>query len=218
VSLSGSEAGHRSRLLKALGAFLGLSVIAGVLVGALVAPAAIASTTLTKSGIESFNSLPDYLKIEAPDQYTTFYATQGGQPVKIAQFYFQNRIDVPWDQVSQSVKDAAVATEDPRFYSEGGIDVLGILRGAASTVSGNGTQGGSSITQQYVKNVLVQRCEANYPVDATATAKVRRRSRRSCRSAIRMPRASRFPARSRRSATRRASRSSTRSSRSCSAT
>jgi membrane peptidoglycan carboxypeptidase len=150
-----------------------MSVIAGVLVGVLVAPAAIASTTLTKSGIESFNSLPDYLKIEAPDQYTTFYATQGGQPVKIAQFYFQNRIDVPWDQVSQSVKDAAVATEDPRFYTEGGVDVLGILRGAASTVSGNGTQGGSSITQQYVKNVLVQRCEANYPVDATATTKVK---------------------------------------------
>jgi len=160
-----------------VGGFLGLSVIAGVLVGVLVAPAAIASTTLTKSGIESFNSLPDYLKIEAPDQYTTFYATQGGQPVKIAQFYFQNRIDVPWDQVSQSVKDAAVATEDPRFYSEGGIDVLGILRGAASTVSGNGMQGGSSITQQYVKNVLVQRCEANYPVDSNANAKTQAKQR-----------------------------------------
>jgi len=173
VSLSGSEPGRRSKLLKALSAFLGMSVIAGVLVGILVAPAAIAGTTVTKSGIESFNSLPDYLKIEAPDQYTTFYATQGGQPVKIAQFYYQNRIDVKWDQVSQSVKDAAVATEDPRFYTEGGVDVLGILRGAASTVSGNGTQGGSSITQQYVKNVLVQRCEADYPVDANAPDKTR---------------------------------------------
>ena len=150
-----------------------MSAIAGVLVGVLVAPAAIAGTTVTKSGIESFNALPDYLKIEAPDQYTSFYATQNNQPVKIAQFYFQNRIDVPWDQVSQSVKDAAVATEDPRFYSEGGVDVLGILRGAASTVSGGGTQGGSSITQQYVKNVLVQRCEADYPVDVNASKKVR---------------------------------------------
>ena len=150
-----------------------MSVIAGVLVGVLVAPAAIAGTTVTKSGIDSFNSLPDYLKIEAPDQYTSFYATQGGKQVKIAQFYYQNRVDVAWDEVSQSVKDAAVATEDPRFYTEGGVDVLGILRGAASTVSGNGTQGGSSITQQYVKNVLVQRCEADNPVDATASDKVR---------------------------------------------
>ncbi|GAA4166121.1 transglycosylase domain-containing protein [Gryllotalpicola daejeonensis] len=153
-------------------------MIAGVLVGILAAPAAIAGTTVTKSGIDSFNALPDYLKIDPPDQYTTFYATQGGKPVKIAQFYFQNRIDVPWDKVSQSVKDAAVATEDPRFYTEGGIDVLGILRGAASTVSGNGTQGGSSITQQYVKNVLVQRCEADNPVDGNATAKVQAAQRK----------------------------------------
>ncbi|MFC4243357.1 transglycosylase domain-containing protein [Gryllotalpicola reticulitermitis] len=173
MSLSGNSTGRWNKLSKAFGAFLGLSLLAGVLVGALLAPAAIAGTTVTKQGVEAFNSLPDYLKIEPPDQYTSFYATKGGQPVKIAQFYFQNRVDVKWNQVSQYVKDAAVSTEDPRFYSEGGIDVLGILRGAASTVSGNGVQGGSSITQQYVKNVLVQRCEADYPVDANAPTKTR---------------------------------------------
>ncbi|HEY0248674.1 MAG TPA: transglycosylase domain-containing protein [Gryllotalpicola sp.] len=161
------------RLTKAYAAFLGLSVVAGILVSAFMAPAAIAGSTVTRQGMDAFNALPDYLKIDPPDQYTTFWATQGGQPVQIAQFYFQNRVDVKWDQISQSVKDAAVATEDPRFYSEGGVDVLGILRGAASTVSGGGVQGGSSITQQYVKNVLVQRCEADNPVDANASSKTR---------------------------------------------
>ncbi|MCL2514433.1 MAG: penicillin-binding protein, partial [Microbacteriaceae bacterium] len=172
MSLSGINAGRWSKRFSAYAGFLGLSVVAGVLVGGLVAPAAVAGTTISSQGINAFNALPDYLKIEAPDQYTTFYATQNGQPVKIAQFYYQNRVDVKWNQVAQSVKDAAVSTEDPRFYKEGGVDILGILRGAASTVSGGGVQGGSSITQQYVKNVLVQRCEADYQIDGNASAKV----------------------------------------------
>ena len=57
------------------------------------------------------------------------------------------------------MKDAAVAGEDPRFYEHSGVDLQGTLRATVKTVAGAGTQGGSSITQQYVKNVLVQKCE-----------------------------------------------------------
>ena len=64
------------------------------------------------------------------------------------------------------MKDAAIAGEDPRFYSHGGVDIQGTVRGVLSTVVGGDVQGGSSITQQYVKNVLLQKCEA-MPVKTT---------------------------------------------------
>ena len=57
------------------------------------------------------------------------------------------------------MKDAAVAGEDPRFYEHGGIDLQGTVRAAVTTATGRETQGGSSIAQQYVKNVRVQECE-----------------------------------------------------------
>src|SRR5215218_7623887 len=69
---------------------------------------------------------------------------------------FENREEVPWEAISQYVKDAAVAGEDPRFYEHGGIDIQGTVRAALNEyVIGGATQGGSSITQQYVKNVLI---------------------------------------------------------------
>ena len=57
------------------------------------------------------------------------------------------------------MKDAAIAGEDPRFYDHGGIDIQGTVRAAVTTATGRETQGGSSIAQQYVKNVRVQECE-----------------------------------------------------------
>jgi len=77
----------------------------------------------------------------------------------MASFYDQNRVEVGWTAIDQDVKDATVASEDPRFYDHGGIDLQGTLRAAVTTASGRETQGGSSIAQQYVKNVRVQQCE-----------------------------------------------------------
>src|SRR6185437_7023132 len=84
----------------------------------------------------------------------------GDSAVPLATFYSQNRLPVTFDQISVAAKDAAIAGEDPRFYQHGGLDLQGTLRGALSTVTSRGVQGGSSITQQYVKNVLLQKCEA----------------------------------------------------------
>lgn len=158
----------------ALAGFIAMSAVAGVLVVSAVTPALAVTSLAISDGTGMFDGLPDYLAPQPLDQTTTFYATKGGQEVPIASFYAQNREDVPWDGISQSVKDAAVATEDPRFYSEGGIDVFGTVRGALSTASGKDVQGGSSITQQYVKNILVQRCEQNDAVDPDASAKVQK--------------------------------------------
>ncbi len=75
-----------------------------------------------------------------------------------------------FDQIAQSAKDAAIAGEDPRFYSHGGVDIQGTIRGALFTALKKDVQGGSSITQQYVKNVLLQKCEAK-PVKTDADQK-----------------------------------------------
>ena len=63
---------------------------------------------------------------------------------------------MPWESISQYVKDAAVAGEDPRFYDHGGVDIQGTdPRRHRARTSASDAQGGSSITQQYVKNVLI---------------------------------------------------------------
>ena len=147
----------------ALGGLLGfvaLSAVAGVLVTVSVTPALALSGMTTTNTINVFENLPDYLKVDELAQKSTIYAVQAdGTPYALASFYDQNRVEVPLESMSQFVQDAAVSGEDPRFYTHGGVDIQGTVRGALSTVTGGGTQGGSSITQQYVKNVLVQKCE-----------------------------------------------------------
>ncbi|MFZ4893116.1 transglycosylase domain-containing protein [Plantibacter sp. Mn2098] len=141
--------------------FIGLSVVAGVLATAAVTPAIAATGLATNTSITLFDGLPDYLQLDALAQKSNIYAKDSaGNPVLLASFYDQNRIEVGWDKISQYVKDAAVSAEDPRFYDHGGVDLMGTVRAVLSNVGGGDIQGGSSITQQYVKNVLVQKAEA----------------------------------------------------------
>jgi penicillin-binding protein 1A len=67
----------------------------------------------------------------------------------------QDRTVVPLSAVPLRVRDAVLAIEDARFYSHGALDLRGIIRAAVADVSsGHITQGGSDLTQQYVKNVV----------------------------------------------------------------
>jgi len=149
--------------LGVLGGFIGLivaSTAAAMLVVAGVTPA-LATVGLATSGtIGMFDNLPGYLEIGELSEKSNIYATANdGTPVLLASFYDQNRVQVGWDAVNQYVKDATIASEDPRFYDHGGIDLQGTIRAAVTTATGRDTQGGSSIAQQYVKNVRVQECE-----------------------------------------------------------
>jgi membrane peptidoglycan carboxypeptidase len=140
--------------------FIGMSAVAGVLATVAITPALAVTGMTATNTINAFENLPDYLKVDQLSQVSTIYAVQDdGNPFPLASFYDQNRVEVPLESMSQFVRDAAVAGEDPRFEQHGGVDIQGTVRGALSTVTGGGTQGGSSITQQYVKNVLVQKCE-----------------------------------------------------------
>ncbi|MDQ3982411.1 MAG: transglycosylase domain-containing protein, partial [Actinomycetota bacterium] len=68
----------------------------------------------------------------------------------------QNRTNVTLEQIPQHVEDAVISIEDQRFYEHDGVDLKAIFRAAlANAASGDIEQGGSTITQQYVKNVII---------------------------------------------------------------
>ena len=136
--------------------FLGVSAICGVLVAGLLVPAAAVSGSAASGSIQFFDTLPAELKVDPPSQSTTILASDGSV---IANLYAENRTRVSLDQMSPHIKDAIIAIEDSRFYEHGGVDTTGILRALVSTARGN-KQGASTITQQYVNNVINSSLEA----------------------------------------------------------
>ena len=67
----------------------------------------------------------------------------------------ERRESVTIDQIPQVLQNAVVSIEDERFWEHDGVDPRGVLRAIKSNSDGGGTQGGSTITQQYVKNALL---------------------------------------------------------------
>ncbi len=68
----------------------------------------------------------------------------------------RNRTIIPFEQMPNSIKHATIAIEDKNFYKEGAFSFTGYLRAAYTDITNRGVrQGGSTITQQYVKNALL---------------------------------------------------------------
>ena len=128
-----------------------LSAVCGVLAASLVVPGIAAAGIAVKTSITFFNGLPSELAVNSPSQ-TTKVLSADGKP--IATFYAENRVKVGLDQMSPYIKDAIVAIEDSRFYEHAGVDPQGILRALTSNLTSGGRQGASTLTQQYVTNVV----------------------------------------------------------------
>ncbi|MFE1903537.1 transglycosylase domain-containing protein [Streptomyces gardneri] len=77
-----------------------------------------------------------------------------------------NREIVGLEKIPEKVQKAFVAAENKSFYRDNGVDIKGTTRAAWSTLTGQGKQGGSTITQQYVKNFYLSQ-------DQTATRKLK---------------------------------------------
>ncbi len=88
------------------------------------------------------------------NQVSTILASDGSELAKIVPPE-GNRVDVSIDQIPVHVRDAVMAAEDRDFYSNPGFSFTGFARAAKNNIFGGDTQGGSTITQQYVKNALV---------------------------------------------------------------
>jgi len=106
-------------------------------------------------GIAAFVTL--YLIVPVPDanahavaQSNVYYYADG--TTELARTGSVNREDVPIDQIPVDTQHAAVSAEDRTFYQNKGVDLKGMARAAWNSATGKGLQGGSTITQQYVKN------------------------------------------------------------------
>ncbi|MDX6226196.1 MAG: hypothetical protein QOE64_2572, partial [Frankiales bacterium] len=159
---------HRLGLLGAVAA------LAGLLVAGLIAPFVGGLAVVARASADSFDQLPSELKTPPLPQASKVLAADG---TTIATFYDENRILVPLSRVAPSMRYAIIAIEDSRFYEHRGIDIQGAFRAALNNAKGGSVQGGSTITQQYVKNVLVEQATNTKDVKAARAQDVSRKLR-----------------------------------------
>ena len=142
------------RALALLLAYLTLCIAGGVVVSLMAMPAVFGANNAAKALAPSLTVEGIDFDVTSLPQKSTLYASDG--KTVIASFYAQNREVVPIKNISVYMQRAVVAREDRRFFEHAGVDVQGVLRAFVQTYVAKGdTQGGSSLTQQYVKNVLM---------------------------------------------------------------
>ncbi|MFJ4210408.1 transglycosylase domain-containing protein [Paenarthrobacter sp. NPDC089675] len=146
----GQRIGLGRFLLRIFGFFF-VSFLCGVLISGLVVPVVAFTGTTVGGSIGFYESLPSQLDVDSPSLSSTVLASDGSP---IATFYAENRVKVPLDQMSPFIRQAIVAIEDSRFYQHPGVDAQGIMRALTSNLTKGTRQGASTLTQQYVTNVL----------------------------------------------------------------
>ncbi|MGI5339782.1 transglycosylase domain-containing protein [Streptomyces sp. CA-181903] len=106
-------------------------------------------------GVGAFVAL--YLYVDVPTDgkhaamaQATVYKMPDGRVIKRDGEF--NREMVDFSKIPKNVQNAVIAAENKDFWDDSGVDLMGTTRGILKTVMGEGKQGGSTITQQYVKN------------------------------------------------------------------
>jgi membrane peptidoglycan carboxypeptidase len=138
-----------------------MAVLGGVLVAAMALPVVAATGILVRNTSDKFttlsvdaSSLPQRSEIyDANGKLITYvYGVDLGKNMKYTGI---NRQPVAYNQISPSMLVAIVAIEDDRFWQHGALDVKGTLRALVNDLEHKPIQGGSTLEQQYVKNVLI---------------------------------------------------------------
>ena len=133
-----SKKQRRNRRLKIAGGLVaGMLVLLGVFVGVVYAKTVVPS--------------PDSITTA---QTTVMYYSDG--KTEMARLGDENRTSVTLKQISEPAQHAVLAAENRSFYTDPGISFTGIVRATYNNLTGGSTQGGSTITQQYVKNAILQ--------------------------------------------------------------
>lgn len=136
---------------------VGVSGLAGVLVAGLVLPMAAGLGLSARQGAEAFTDIPGEIEPPPLAERSRMVDNDGRT---VARFYDENRLYVPLDRIAPVMIDATLAIEDHRFYQHGPIDLQGTTRALINNVeAGETTGGGSTLTQQYVKLVLLNEAE-----------------------------------------------------------
>lgn len=177
----GSRPGASTRTkVIAAGLFAATSVAAGVVVAAMAVPSAAAMGEGAKAATEVYGGLSS--KFTTPPLPRKSVVTSADGTV-LATLYAENREEVPIEQISPDLQHAIVAIEDSRFFEHNGVDVKGTMRAVANNASGDAVQGGSTITMQYIKNVLVSTADTAEQQEA-ATARSASRKLQEIRYAV----------------------------------
>jgi membrane peptidoglycan carboxypeptidase len=156
-------------------------LITGIVVAAVAFPLAAIGGLGILAGTDFIDRMPSQLRAVPSAQVTYVYAADG--KTKITQFYEEYRRYVHLADISPNMLRAIVSSEDARFYEHEGVDTKGVLRAfLANQRTGGVSQGASTLTMQYVRNV--QRDSAETPQQvAEATEQTHGRKLREMRLA-----------------------------------
>lgn len=129
-------------LKKVLIGVVGLCVVCVVGVGALC--------------VKWLQDLPEYKDVSVYNTVNPTMVYASDHETLLARFQFEYRIPLSsLDEVSTYAAKGTVDTEDMRFYKHFGVDPIGIIRAAVNNLTGGAQQGGSTITQQLVRNTVL---------------------------------------------------------------
>lgn len=135
---------------------LTIAIIGLIVVFVLLTSIGVSLWYMWSSNLPYIGTLKDY----SPPIITEVFADDGQ---RIGQFWEERRILVPVSQISPHIINAFVAAEDARFFKHQGIDVLGIIRALIKNIkAGRIEQGGSTITQQITKSLLLKNPARTY--------------------------------------------------------
>jgi membrane peptidoglycan carboxypeptidase len=144
------------RLFGHLLIFLVISALGGLLLAGLALPVIGSAGLAAKAASDHFEDLPSDFETPVLPLRTKILADDGSL---IAYTWSDdlggNRVVVPMSSINPNMPHALVAIEDVRYYQHGGVDLKGTVRALIHNSQGGNLQGGSTITQQYVKNVLL---------------------------------------------------------------
>ncbi|MEG2755948.1 MAG: transglycosylase domain-containing protein, partial [Mucinivorans sp.] len=133
------------------------------------APFAVVGVLLLLILAGAFGELPTFEELENPrSNISTELISSDGQ--NLGNYYIENRSFVEYNELSPSLVQALVATEDARFYNHSGIDFIGLSRVAFKTLllAQSGQGGGSTISQQLAKNLYPRDTSSSWGVAKAA--------------------------------------------------
>lgn len=144
----------RAGLWRLLAAFAVFSLLSGVMGSGLALPLVATAAAAVHAGDSLLTTnLEPIPQVDLPQ--TARLVAADGTP--IAYLYSQDRTDVPLSAMSPHIQHAIVAVEDARFFQHGPIDPRGLARAVVDDVMGHPIQGASTLTQQYAKNLMLER-------------------------------------------------------------
>ena len=130
-----------------------LSLVLGGLLALAALPVVAGGGLAAKDRMDDYLVLPTELAVPPLPQRSRMLAADGSL---IAWLYAENRVRVELADVPMVTRQAVIAIEDARFQEHDGVDYKGSLRAAVrNSMSGGVREGGSTLTQQYVKNALL---------------------------------------------------------------